>query len=77
MEIKELTSLLRRLEAAQIYYRLACTRPGHIMVDVSVPGQRWEIEFSDDGQVEIEVFKSNGEIRDAVALGELFAEFSD
>ncbi len=50
------------------------------MVQVNVPGQRWEIEFVDYGdevQVEVERFTSNGHIEDEAALAELFAKFSD
>jgi len=30
------------------------------MVEVHVPGARWEVEFFADGHVEVEVFKSAG-----------------
>jgi hypothetical protein len=32
------------------------------MITVAVPGERWEIEFLDDGSIEIERFISNGKI---------------
>lgn len=76
-ELRELTSFLRRLEQGKIHYRLDTIRDACILVDVAVPGERWEIEFSDDGSVEIEVFKSDGKVRDRGALDELFARFSD
>jgi hypothetical protein len=44
---------------------------------VTVPGERWEIELLQTGEVEIEVFRSSGEIRDVHALNDLFARFSD
>ena len=50
------------------------------MIEITVPGERWEIEFVDYGedvQVEIERFVSNGQIDDEAALDELFARFSD
>jgi hypothetical protein len=31
-----------------------------IMVEVSVPGERWEVEFFADSHVEIEVFRASG-----------------
>ncbi|MFT8322857.1 MAG: hypothetical protein ABF649_18470 [Bacillus sp. (in: firmicutes)] len=47
------------------------------MVEVSVPGQRWEIEFMEDNTVEIEKFISNGDFYDGKELESLFKEFSD
>lgn len=35
------------------------------MVQVAVPGQRWEIEVLIDGTVDIEVFRNDGEVQDA------------
>jgi hypothetical protein len=32
------------------------------MVEIAVPGKRWEVEFHDDGQIGVEVFESNGKI---------------
>ncbi len=43
--LKGLINFLNELEEKNIYYRLNKTRDGSIMVEVAVPGQRWEIEF--------------------------------
>jgi hypothetical protein len=43
------------------------------MVVVSVPGERWEVEFMIDGSVEVEVFRSNGTIDEEHALARLLA----
>lgn len=32
------------------------------MMLVAIPGQRWEIEFMRDGEIEVERFTSDGEI---------------
>lgn len=47
-----------------------------MMVLVTVPGERWEIEFFADDSVEVEVFKSSGEIKGELKLERLFAEFT-
>jgi len=47
------------------------------MVTVHVPGERWEIEFMEDGSLEIEKFKSDGKIQGVEALQELFDRHSD
>jgi hypothetical protein len=44
---------------------------------ITVPGQHWEVEFFEDGSIEIEVLESDGEIYDEKKLNELFDKFSD
>jgi hypothetical protein len=78
--LRMLLALLDRLKRAKIYYTLHHSRDDAIMVEVTVPGQRWEIElvdYGDEFQYEIERFASNGEIEDKTALDSLFACFSD
>ncbi len=67
---------LRRLERAKIYFTLLRVRDDALMIMAHVPGERWEIEYMDDGTVEVEVFRSNGEIRGEEALPEFFSRFS-
>ncbi|WP_240519120.1 hypothetical protein [Bacillus cereus] len=47
------------------------------MVEVAVPGERWEIEFMEDGTVEIEKFIGDGDFYDGKEIEALFAKFSD
>jgi len=47
------------------------------MVEVAVPGQRWEIEFMINGAIEIEKFVSDGKIFEEGELNTLFDEYSD
>lgn len=65
------------LKAARVHHELASTRDGAITVVAAVPGERWEIEVFDDGHIEIERFRSDGEITDETALVTLLARFSD
>ena len=77
---RRILDLLRRLDEAKIAYEMRHSRDDALLIEVHVPGQRWEIEFVDYGdevQVEIERFVSNGHIDDESALDELFAKFSD
>jgi hypothetical protein len=67
----QLLSFLNELRDAKIDYRLAHQRDEAIMVEIAVPGERWEIEFMEDGTVEAEVFRSDGQILDASVLDEL------
>lgn len=43
-----------------------------IVVEVSVPGERWEVEFFEDGHLEIERFRSDGQIDDERVLEDLW-----
>lgn len=70
-------TFLDQLEQAKIDYTLARHRDEALMVLVAVPGQRWEIEFLTDGSVEIEKFRSDGEIYGEEGLAELFALYTD
>jgi hypothetical protein len=46
------------------------------MVDLALPGQRWEVEFMSDGTIEIERYQSIASVEnDPGPLDDLFAEF--
>ena len=72
-----LLAFLNDLRRGRIFYRLSQHRDDAIMVEVTVPGERWEVEFLDDGGVDVEVFKSDGQILDAAALGPMLAKHAD
>ena len=77
LPFQKLTRFLQQLEQDKIHYALASHRGDAIMVQVTVPGERWEIEIFGDGAVEIERFISNGEICGEEALYELFTRYAD
>lgn len=77
MELKEFIAFLNKLDENNIFYKLNKVRTEAIMVDVAVPGQRWEIEFLEDGTVDIEKFISDKDMYDVSELETLFKEFSD
>jgi hypothetical protein len=72
-----LTAFLQSLERGKIHYMLQSCRDEAIMVLVTVPGERWEVEFLADGSVEVERFINDGEIYGEDTLGELFAKYTD
>ncbi len=55
-----LLSFLRRLSEARIPYTLRHSRDDAVMVEVTVPGERWEVDFLEDGDVDVEVFRGGG-----------------
>lgn len=76
-DIATILGFIDSLREAKIYYSIRYTREDSISIDVSVPGQRWEIDFLGDGTVDVEIFKSDGCIYDRSKLIELFQKFSD
>ncbi|MEH1912588.1 MAG: hypothetical protein V7L05_33275 [Nostoc sp.] len=73
----KLVTFLNQLEQEKISYTLAHHRDKTIMVNVSVAGERWEVEFFEDGSVEVERFVSSGEINGEEVFSELFAMYSE
>lgn len=63
-----LLAFLQRLETARIPYSLRHSRADAVMVEVTVPGERWEIDFLADGDVDVEVFRSAGGVQAADGL---------
>jgi hypothetical protein len=48
----DLLTFLNELRRVKIYYRLSQHRDDAIMVELAVPGERWEVEFLNDGTVD-------------------------
>ena len=67
---RKLLAFLDQLERDKVWYRLEHVRDS-IMVMVFAPGERWEVEFFEDGTVEVERFRSSGEIEGEDALDAL------
>ena len=67
---------LHELESRSIYYKLDKIRDS-ILVEIAVPGQRWEVEFFDDDHIEIEKFNSTGFIYGEDEIKNLFLNFTD
>lgn len=75
---QKLLDFLVRLDDRKNHYTLAHHREEAIMIFVSVPGERWEVEFFADAHVEVEVFKSFGAgLEDENALERLFKIYGD
>ena len=66
-----LLDFLSKLEEHDIYYRLNKVRDA-ILVEIAIPGERWEVEFFRDGSVEVERFITSGKIEGASVLDSLF-----
>lgn len=75
-QVVSLFEFLHRLEEANASFRLGRIRHESILVEVYAPGEHWEVEFMEDGSLEIERFRSGGDIFDADALADLWELFS-
>ena len=62
MNTHTLYNLVRRLEDANIFFTLGRNRPDTILVSITVPGERIEIDVFDDGHMEVSRFKGNESI---------------
>ena len=71
-DLSELTNLLDRLDEAEIQYTLASVSEGAIVVGVDVPGEHWKVEFMDDVDIEVEIFKGDGQVFDFGIIEDLF-----
>ena len=74
--MNKLIDFLNELEEKKIFYTLSKHCDDYIMVEIVVPGERWEVEFSSD-DVRIEKFVSDGSIFDESEITILFKNFSD
>lgn len=71
--LAEISAFLMRLDDGRIAYQLASVREGAVMVQIAVPGERWEVEFFPDRPIEVEVFRSDGTIAGPNMIESLFS----
>ena len=58
--LENASRFVAELDERHVQYQLLIARSEGLMVSIAVPGERWEIEFFDDGHVELEQFRSQG-----------------
>jgi hypothetical protein len=73
MVLSTATEFRRELERRHVAHEFRIVRDEVLMMSVAVPGERWEIEFFDDGRIELERFVSQGVVEAPGALAELLA----
>ena len=61
---QHLMEILAKLEEKNIYYKLDMVSTEHdrILIEIAIPGERWEIEIDHESNVFIEKFFSDGTI---------------
>ena len=75
--MKKLLALSDQLKAANIHHEVTRYREDGMSIVANVPGERWEIDVLDDGEVIVEIYKSQGGCRGEEALKDLFERHSD
>ena len=75
--LKKLLALSDQLKAANIHHEVTRYREDGVSIIATVPGERWEIDVLDDGEIVVEVYKSQGGCRGEDSLKELFERHLD
>jgi hypothetical protein len=75
--LQHLQTFLSKLEDTGTHFDLSSAREGGAMVIVTLPGERWEVEFFHDREPEIEIFRSVGEMFGAEKFADLWELMTD
>lgn len=73
----KLMEIIRALEDARIYYRVAHNRHDGITVEATVPGERWEIDVLEDGDVDFERFVTSGGVAGEQEMNDAIAKWAE
>ena len=71
--LSDAAELCHELDRRHVAYQLLIVRDAALMVAVTLPGERWEIEFFEDGRIELERFVSQGVVNARGVQAELLA----
>jgi hypothetical protein len=69
--------ILAQLEAAQIHFTLTRVREETVMIEANVPDRHYEIEVFANGEIEVEVYKSDSQIGGQELIDELLRDYSE
>ena len=75
--LSKLLNFLCKLEQNKISYTLEHIRDETIMVTVPLPGQLWEVEFFENGDIEVEKFITTTEIGGEELLEDIFSIYAE
>jgi hypothetical protein len=73
----KLMSIIRALEEAQIHYIVTHYRSDAVSIQATVPGERWEIDVLEDGDVDFERFVSAGGVTGETVMNQFIARFAE
>ena len=75
--MKALLDFVDRLKRAKLFHELSAPTDRTVMVSVWVPGEYWEVEFHEDGNVGVEVFRSVNGVERKERLEDLFTRWGE
>jgi hypothetical protein len=75
--MKALLDFIDRLTRAKLFHELSAPTDRAVMVSVSVPSEYWEVEFHEDGDIGVEVFRSVNGVEGKERLEELFTRWGE
>lgn len=74
---RKLMGILQKLDAAKIHHSLSSYRTDAVSVTAVVPGERWEIDVLESGEVDFERFKTSGDLGDENELKDCIQTFAE
>ncbi len=72
-----LQAIFAALDAAAIHYTVARYRDDAVSIRATVPGERWEIDVLEDGDVDFERFVGDGETLGPDELKQFITRFTE
>jgi hypothetical protein len=73
----KLMSIIRALVEAQIHYVVAHYRYDAVSIQATVPGERWEIDVLEDGEVDFERLVRAGGVTSETEMNQFIARFAE
>ncbi len=73
----KLMAIIRALEAAQIHFVLSYNRDEAVSIHATVPGERWEIDVLESGDVDFERFVSTDGVTGEAEMNDFIARFAE
>ena len=71
----KIMEIAKALEEAKIHYQVTMYRYDSISILAHLPGERWEIDVMDDGDVDFERFVSDGKMLEREVLDQHIAKW--
>jgi hypothetical protein len=72
-----LVKIIKLLQAAKIHYTPSEYREDAVSILATVPGERWEIDILEDGEVDFERFVTAGGVTGETELKQFIAKFAE
>ena len=75
--LKKLLALSDQLKAANIHHEITRYREDGVSIIANVPGERWEIDVLEAGEVDFERFVSDGGVAGEHVMNQAIAKWAE